>query len=288
MSEAVIDTGAMRRLLGTVVAVLIVGAGCTAGSDDGSDDATPPTPTPSRSVAAPVTLDSLNLDWPDTEGVLETGELPDAPDGFDDQLLARMAEVLSEWAAVTTVDSATWSSASPIDDLAGVVPDEVGDGLRDLSEDAVSPRLAVGNVFGDGVEVVGEPKVTTAWRVSTESDDDGQEYVLLELQTRAAYEVKRDGGPSRVIGVLRVHGLSAYPETTDDFGVSAGWQEFGAGSCSLAVDDALVPDNDVAKTTGELRTFVEVGDGDEVEMPDLGDEQRVDAEYLQRCRDSMT
>lgn len=51
--------------------------------------------------------------------------------------------------------------------------------------------------------------------------DDGERYVRLELQTRAAYEVwLGDDAPTRVIGVLRVHGVSAYREMTDDLGVS--------------------------------------------------------------------
>ena len=123
------------------------------------------------------------------------------------------------------------------------------------------------------------PMITTAWKVSTAKDDGGRAYVLLELQTRAAYEVRVKDGPSRVIGVLRVHGLSAYADTTDDFGVSGSWQEFGAGDCALALDD------DTAEALKDLRTFIEVGDGSKLVMPKLGVEEQVDEEYLKRCRD---
>lgn len=214
---------------------------------------------------------------------------PAAPDGFSGDLVARMADELEDWATATTVDADVWHSDVPLDQVTGALPAAVGAALRKQATGAVSPGLAVANVFADEVKVVGAPLVTTAWKASTETDEAGQPYLLLELQTRAAYEVRLgDDASTSVIGVLRVHGLSAYPDTTDDFGVSSGWQEFGAGDCALALDDQLVPDADADGTARDLKTFVTVGDGDTLTMPPLDDEEQVDAEYLQRCRNSAT
>lgn len=262
----------MRRLVGALIAVLLACAACTSGSD------ADPAPAAASSTADPaVTLSSVGIDWPEAQDELTPSDRPATPDGFDDEMLDRMAGVLTDWAQVSTLDQDA------------ELPAEVDTAWREQTKDAVSPELAIANVFGKDVTVVGAPRVTTAWKQSTEDDESGRQYVLLELQTRAAYEVRLGDDPAtRVIGVLRVHGLSAYPDTTDDFGVSGGWQEFGAADCALALDDALVPDDDVDAAKLDLQTFVTIGDGATVEMPSLGAEQQVDADYLKRCRATTT
>ncbi|MCL3817633.1 hypothetical protein [Aeromicrobium wangtongii] len=275
----------MRSLLMTLAAVLLVASGCTSGS--GTDQPTRPTEAVPTDAAAD--LAAVGVDWPRADGVLDVAAAPAAPAGFSAEMVERMAGVLTDWATATTVDRDVWHSATPVDDVVRALPAEVGASLRTQTKDSVSPGLAVANVFADEVTVIGAPAVTTAWRVSTETDDDGQQLVVLQLQTRAAYEVRLgDDAPTRVIGVLRVHGLSAYPGTTTDFGVSGGWQEFGAGDCALALDDELVPGGDVAESAQDLKAFVKIGDGDELTMPALDPDDRVDAEYLQRCRDNAT
>lgn len=273
----------MRRLVGTLVAAMLVVGGCTGGS--GSDAA----PEPSASTEPAISLASLDVDWPRATETLDVAKPPAAPKGFDDGTVTRMAGILTTWAQATTVDEDVWRSAAPIDEVAAALPDKVGTSLRGQITGAVSPRLAVANVFAEDATVVGEPLVTTAWKISTQTDEVGKQYVLLELQTRAAYEVRLgEGAPTRVIGMLRVHGLSAYADSTDDFGVTGGWQEFGASDCALALDDDLVPDSDVDQTVKDLKTFVQVGDGEKLSMPTLPVEEQVDSEYLQRCRNSAT
>ena len=268
------------------MAVLLACTACTT-SSDGDPVPAPTTTSPAEDPS--MSFAGVGIDWPEAAADLTAADPPPAPAGFDDALLGRMADTLTDWAQVSTLDEAARVSASPADDISAVLPDSVSAALRDQTKDAVSPRLAVANVFADDVTVVGAPRVTTAWGLSTQVDDAGQQYVLLELQTRAAYEVRvGDNSPIRVIGVLRVHGLTAYPDTTDDFGVSGGWQEFGAVDCALALDDDLTPDTDVQASEDDLTTFVKVGDGDTLDMPSLDNEQQVDAQYLQRCRDSRT
>ncbi len=266
----------MRRLLALVLAVATMCAACTSGSDE-----------PERATSQAISFESLKLEWPKAQGQLAPAELPAAPDGFDAATLDRMAKVLTRWATVTVVDEAGWHSADPLSEVRKVLPKDAAGTLRQQVKDEVSPHLAVANVFRDDVTVIGSPMVTSAWRVTTEKDAADKTFMRLELQTRAAYELRLGNGGTRVIGVLRVQGLSAYPDTTDNFGVTGGWQEFGAGDCDLALDDAFVPDSDRDESLKDLKTFVRVGDSDTLEMPDLPVQEKVDAEYLKRCRDGQ-
>lgn len=273
----------MRKLLGTLVGVVLVVGGCSSGSDQPAPDvaATTEAPTPTRDV----TLDSLNLDWPRSGKDITFADPPDVPDAFNTDVFEQMVVNLKAWATTSTVDEDVWHSRVPLDQVAEGQPAKTAETLRTQSAEQASPRLAVANVFSDRVAVIGSPLVTTAWQVRTVEDDTEEPYVVLELQTRAAYEVRLgDNGPSRVIGVLRVHSMSAFADSTDDFGVSSGWQEFGAGDCTLALDDSLIPDADVEGAETDLKKFIEVGSQKDVVMPDLGDDEQVDSNYLKRCR----
>lgn len=269
----------MHRPFALVLAIAILMSGCAGGSDA--------EPTPTATSDRPVTLESLSLDWQTARGKLVVPKRPAAPNGFDEKTLARMATVLEKWARLSTVDDSMWRSGDPLSDVRTVFPKPAADTFEEQLRGSVSPHLAVANVFGDDVAVVGSPMITVAWRVSTALDSANERFVRLELQTRAAYEVRFQNGPTRVIGVLRVHSLSAYKDTTDDFGVGGGWQEFGASDCALALDDALVPDSDREGALKDLKTFIRVGRGTKLEMPELPAQDKVDAEYLQRCRDGQ-
>lgn len=273
----------MRKLLGPAVVALLVLGGCSGGSDEAASPpaATSDAPTPTRAV----TLESLDLDWPQADGKLDAGDPPPAPDGLDSGVYDQMVKDLKAWATASTVDEEMWHSKAPLDTIAGLLPSKTSETLRAQVKEQASPRLAVANVFSDRVKVIGSPVVTTAWQVKSVDDDTEKPYIVLELQTRAAYEVRLgENGPSRVIGMLRVHALSAFTDTTDDFGVSTGWQEFGAGDCSLALDDSLIPDADVEGSAADIKKFIAVGSKNAVVMPDLGDDEQVDSNYLKRCR----
>lgn len=270
----------MRRLSALVLAMAMMCAGCTSGSDD-------PAPEQTSSEASSITFGSLALDWPKAKGELDPPKPPAAPKGFDAAILDDMATTLTKWATAAAVDDTVWHSADPFVEVKKALPAKAAATLDKRVADEVSPHLGVANVFGKDVRVVGSPVITSAWQMTTDKDEDGKPYVLLELQTRAAYEVRLGDGPSRVIGVLRVHGLSAYEDGTRDLGVGGGWQEFGAGDCALAIDDALVPDSDPDEGREDLKTFVRIGNGTKLEMPDLPVQEQVDDEYLKRCRDGQ-
>lgn len=268
----------MRTLSAFVLTMALMCTACTSGSDD---------PAPKPSAAASSTFESLDLDWPKAEGKLDPPKPPAAAEGFDAATLDRMATALEKWARLSTVDEGMWHSDDPLTDIRTVLPKDAADTYEQQIKGEVSPHLAFANVFGEDVTVIGSPLVTSAWKVSTEDDAANETFMQLELQTRAAYEVRLGDRGTRVIGVLRVHTLSAYQDTTDDFGVGGGWQEFGAGDCALALDDALVPDSDVSESLKDLETFIKVGNGDKLEMPPLGVQDQVDDEYLKRCRDGQ-
>jgi hypothetical protein len=270
----------MRRLPALVLAVAALCAACTSGSDE-------PSPRPDAGTNGAVTLESLDLGWPKAQGKLVVPRLPAAPEGFDEATLNRMATVLEKWARLSTVDDGMWHSGDPLSDIRTVLPEDAAETYEQQIKGQVSPHLAFANVFRDDVTVVGSPMITSAWRVSADKDPANERFMRLELQTRAAYEVRLGDSGTRVIGVLRVHSLSAYNDTSDDFGVGGGWQEFGAGDCALALDDALVPDSDRAEALKDLKTFIRVGNGKKLEMPALPAQDQVDAEYLQRCRDGQ-
>ncbi len=274
----------MRRLLGALVTVVLACGACTSSPSDDE-----PRTAASTSTEPALSLASIGIDWPEAEATLSPVDPPPLPVGFDAAVFTRMTGILTDWAQLTTLDEDVRYSGTPIDRIVKALPEKVGAALRKQTAEAVSPGLAVANVLGDEVSVVGAPRVTTAWKVSAETDDAGEQYTRLELQTRAAYEVRLgDDAPTRVIGVLRIHALSAYRDTTDDYGVSGGWQEFGALDCSLALDDDLIPEEDLEAAASDLKTFAEVGSGKKLVMPPLAATEEVDAQYLQRCRNGLT
>lgn len=273
----------MRNLWGTLVAVLLLTGGCSTGSDRAATaDAAADVPTPARVV----TLDSLDLDWPTGDDKLDAGDPPAAPEGFDSAVYDQMVSDLKAWATASTVDEEVWQSKTALEQVAAALPAKTDATFLAQAKEQPSPRLAAANVFSDRVTVVGTPLVTTAWQVKAVDDDTEKPYYVLELQTRAAYEVRLgENGPSRVIGMLRVHALSAFADTTDNFGVSFGWQEFGASDCSLALDDSLIPDADLEGAAEDLKKFIAVGSENAVVMPELDEDQKVDSNYLKRCRE---
>lgn len=266
-----VDTGAMRLIAALMGALLLV-SGCM-----GGDEANQP-------AQNQITLDSLDLDWPQAAGELDPVDPPDAPAGFDQTRYGRMVDALTTWANATTLDPEVRESDDPAAAVGSQLPKAVGSQLNTLGSESVSPHLAVANVFADDVTVLGQPRITTAWRAEA-VERDGAPALSLQLQTRAAYEVRLgEDGPKRVIGVLRVHELVTRAGETGDIGIGFGWQEFGASDCTLALDDALRPDGDIGPTKEDLAIFVEAGSGDTVEMPDLGEGETVDQDYLDRCR----
>jgi hypothetical protein len=230
------------------------------------------------------TLKSLNIDWPQADGTLEVVDAPAPPSTVPDATYNRMVSDLTAWAEASAADPAVWQADDAVDRVADALAGPAGEALKKQVSGEPTPRLAAANAMSKRVTVVGSPRISTAWNVRTVDEGD-EPYVVVELQTRAAYEVRLGkDGPSRVIGVLRVHSLSAYPDTSDEFGVGGGWQEFGAGNCAMALDDSLLPDADRDKAAADVRAFVKIGNSDSVEMPELDDGARIDARYVQRCR----
>ncbi len=260
------------RLFATLACALLLLSACTSG--DGTASAQP---------EAEITFDSLELDWAAATDRIATVDPPEVPEGFNETRFDRMVDALNTWAVATTLESDVRESDDPAKAVGATLPKAVSSQVSKLGKGSVSPRLAAANVFADDVTVLGKPRVTTAWSAET-TESDGEPALSLKLQTRAAYEVRIEDGPTRVIGVLRVHELITREGETGPVGVGFGWQEFGASDCTLAIDDALRPDGDVGPAEEDLRTFIDVGSGGTVEMPDLESDDTVDKQYLDRCK----
>lgn len=260
------------RLFAALACALLLVAGCTGSVDGGSQQS-----------EAEITFESIGLDWPAATDRIATVDPPELPEGFNEARYQRIVDALNTWAVATTLEPDVRESDDPAKAVGAALPKAVGSQVRQLGTGSVSPRLAAANVFADDVSVIGKPRVTTAWSAET-TKRDGEPALSLKLQTRAAYEVRIDEGPTRVIGVLRVHELITREGETGPIGVGFGWQEFGASDCALALDDALRPDGDVGPAERDLRTFIDVGSGGTVEMPDLESVDTVDQEYLDRCK----
>lgn len=260
----------MRRLA-VLVAALAVLAGCT-----GESDAEPQAPTTADGTV-------LSLDWP-VAADLTPVAAPDVPEGFDPARYEEMVDALTRWAQATTVDPDVRSSDDPAAAVAALVPDAIGGQIESAAKDSTAPRLSAATVFSDDTEVIGDPQVTTAWKVETTEDEGGAPAMRLMLQTRAAYTVRDGDGPERTIGVLRVHELVTREGASGELGIGFSWQEFGASDCTVATSDALRPDAATADVSDELATFAGIGSGTALTMPELPAEDTVDQDYLDRCK----
>lgn len=267
----------MRLLAAFTCAALLV-SGCGLLGDKESDKAEPDAPKVEQ-----IALSSLKVDWPAVGDDLEPSAPPEVPEGFDQERYDEMVDTLTTWAEATTIDPEIRRSDTPAVDVAADLPDDVGAQIEKLTEGRTSPRLAVANVFADDVEVIGDPLVSTAWKADS-VEQDGAPALNLQLQTRAAYQVRVGKGPERVVAVLRVHELVTRTGETGDLGVGYSWQEFGASDCVLAVEDALRPDDDATTARQDLDRFVDASKGDTLKMPKLAEDEVVDEEYLARCK----
>lgn len=236
---------------------------------------------PAKDDADPARLfDSVGIDWPDAAlDDAEFASLPPAPAGFTESDIRRLAMPLQQWARRAALDPSVWQAKTP----AVTVVDPLGPAaapLRRAARHSVSPRLALANVFGPEVEILGPPRMTSAWRTDVVRTRLGPA-VRLRLQTRTAYAVSTDGRRG-VVGVVRDHVLGG-PRGSGTIGAlsTASWFEVGATGCALVTLDALVPQE--ATSAQDLAQFVRIGESDSYASPRLSSEQSVDADYARRC-----
>lgn len=256
----------LRSRVASVAAILLLVAGCT--TDEPSSGTSTATTSPSAEPAEQITLAQLAVeDWP----ALGDGGIPQPPE--------RPASVGARDYDAMTGAVRTWAVQ------AATAPATVGQGLPNglpeaidaMAAEQTAPALARGNVLGPELEVV-DSRMTAAWDVSVDGG-----VATVALQTRAAYEVRLPDGPVRVVGVLRTQGVVSSPRASA-WGTVMGWQEFGADDCGVALDDVLAPGGDADDQVQDLQVFVDVGNGERAVTPDLPDEDRIDADFLDRCR----
>lgn len=267
----------MRLVLAAVVAALVL-VGCSDSPDEEND-------APERSVE-PVTFTSLGIDDWAAVAEVEFASAPPAPDGIDAAVWSDTVEALEQWGRAAAFEPQDFPEEFEAlsDHVFANLPETA---RRDLSArigERTAPHLGVATVFADA-ETIGDIRATSAWRAS-ELDEGGLVH-LLELQTRTAYEVTVDG-VTFVVGVIRTQGLSLRPGVEEAPGTLTGWQEFGASDCVLALDDRIEPDVLSAVEREDLDQFAQIASGSTWAEPELGEDDVVDEDFLNRCRNEAT
>ena len=263
------------------VLIVMLAAGCGDAGKGGEDPEPKPVPE--------VTFASIGGDkWPVGVAGISFDGLPRAPVGYTDQDVLDMANILIDWANAATLDERVFHSDSPDAIVGAALPPYTRSRVIDSFKELTSPRIAAANVFGDGVKVVGQPRVTSAWKVTT-TNEKGVSIPLLRvfLQTRAAFEVTGTTKGKRVIGVVREFGLNSYGPNSAEGEYGERWRIriSGVKGCSLAVEDALVPLANAKNNRERLDDFVALAGSDDFE--DLGENESgmIDEDLKKRCQD---
>lgn len=260
-------TGRVLRsfLLLVLSAFLIAGCGVFSGGESDAQSAATPDPQPSPTEQ--ISLADLGIDdWPAVTRQ-QIPEPPSRPVGVDQREYDDMVAAIGAWAL---------QAASRPDTVGEGLPPALADSLDEAFAAQTAPALARGSVLEPGLEVL-DSRMTAAWDV-TEVEDETR----VSLQTRTAYEVRAEGGPVRVIGVLRTQGLIAVPEA-QGWGTILGWQEFGAADCAIALDGFLTPGGDTDDQQHDLTIFAEIGSAPEAVSPALQEEDNIDEDFKRAC-----
>ncbi|MTB87848.1 hypothetical protein H9L21_04095 [Aeromicrobium senzhongii] len=262
-----------------LLALAVLLASC-AGEGAQQDTSAPETSAPPAITLASIGLgevpapDAIDADW------------PKAPAGFDAERYHSMVYALRNWGQAAALSQQVREAEDPIaavEDAISVF--DITYRLTESFKEQITPRLTAASVFHPDVEAVGDPHVTWAWKRSMETDPkSGIEIVTVTLQTRAAYPVTVKDGAERVVGVIRSHSLTTGPGPRGQFGMGHSWQGFGVDECAMVLDDAFLPDDDVAAATKSLRRFAQVVTSTKVSTKPVGGGAKpIDEGLAKRC-----
>ncbi len=247
---------------GSVLVVLAL-AGC----------ATAPEPT-APPEAASATFASLGIDdWP--EGADLRDGAPDAPPGLDAATYDRLVAAIAEFAELSARADDLRELDDPIPELASRLEDPFGRLIPIVAEQETSPRVTLLDYFGAETARTAGPVTQHVW--SVRPADDGAGGTTITLQTWTAYEVT-DGSDEGVLGVYREFSRT---EREDGF-TAASWETYGADTCALAVEDALVLDGDDDQLA-LLEAFAREGDAHVFEVRVV--EETITEELKASCLD---
>jgi len=262
------------RLLALVLVACRLTA-CSGGSSSRESSAPAATTPPAPEIA----LEELGVTWPEADP-MDFAPAPKTPAGFDEDRFAQMVNTLRIWARANFIDETVRDADGPLVALKDKLGYEVGS-ITDLMRKEVGQRVSAANVFGDDVEVLGPPVTTTAWKV-----EEGRDDAKVTLQVHGLYRVRQDGGPERVIGVLRTNSIKGR-RLAWEYGLvsSHAWQVFGTETCPLALEDAFVPAKDLAEAKKDLAELVKSGNRGKVRSKFLGEVRAVDAKTVARCEE---
>ncbi|GAA3532455.1 hypothetical protein AFL01nite_19650 [Aeromicrobium flavum] len=265
-----------------VVGLLVLAVLLTACAGEGSKEKAA---VPKESAAPAITFASIGLDQvPATNAI--SSDWPKAPAGFDAENYHSMVYALRSWGQASAFSRQVRESENPIGAVGDAIKNfDITYRLEKGFQDQLTPRLSAASVFHPDVQDVGDPRVTWAWKRTMETDQkSGIEVVTVTLQTRAAYPVTAKDGAERVVGVIRSHSMTTGPGPGGQFGFGYGWQSFGVDECAMALDDAFLPEDDVAAATKSLRRFAKVVTSTRVTTKPLGGKAKpIDEKLAKRC-----
>lgn len=260
----------------------MVAAGCGGADKDGEKPNPKPVPD--------VTFASIGGDkWPVGEAGISFDGLPRAPVGYTDYDVLDMADIIIDWAKAATLDERVFHSDSPEAIVGATLPPYTRSRVIDDFNKQTSPRISAANVFGDGVTIVGQPRVTSEWKVTT-TNEEGVNIPLLHvsLQTRAAFEVTGTTKGKRVIGIVRNFGLNSYGPNSaaGEYGNLWRIRISGVKGCSLAVEDAVVPLANAKNNHKKLDGFAALAGSDDFDDLDENEQSgKINEDLKKRCLD---
>lgn len=261
--------------------VAVVLAACVLAACGGEDSNPQETAAPKSSAppAPEMTLAEFGIDWPVADP-MEFAPAPKTPQGFDEERFPQMVNTLRIWARASFLDEGVREAADPIGELRTKVGFEVGNVLEKSMRTKVGPRVMAANVFADDVEVLGPPVTTTAWKVVEKPGE-----ATVTLQVRGVYRVRVDDGPERLVGVMRTNSLTGRAAAWESgLGNRHAWQAFSVETCPLALEDHLVPEEDLAEAKRGIESLVTKIKPGKVGPELVGDVDVVDEKLANRCR----
>lgn len=253
---------------------------CGGGSDEPSSTQESAAATSSAPPAAAMTLEELGVaDWPAADP-LEFAKAPKAPDWFDGGRFDDLVNVLKMWARASFLDESVREADDPRDELRSTLGFKYGSPIYNVMSDNPVPGMSAANVFAPGVEVLGPPVMTTAWKV--EGITGG---VRVHLQARGFYRVRGEDGAESVVGVIRTNSMAAPTEEWNGQPMAGyHWQVFGVDDCALATGDSLRPAKMDAKAKKDLQLLVDAGTSRTFAKTPLGKSETVDEKMVDRCQ----
>lgn len=257
--------------------VLVGAAGCA--SKEKAKPTAKPKPVPS------VTIASVGADeWPAGKAAISRPKRQKTPDGYSDAEVSALVSMLVTSARTAVTDPTVFHSDAPIPLVLKPIPAPTSSRLSTSFRQLVIPNIAAGTVFGSEVEVVGEPRIKSRWKIKTKKvAGEKLDALSVELSTYAVYEVSGTTRGNRVIGVSRALELTSWGQRDSqpgNYGFTWTVRLVGVHRCELAVQDHLTPGADFKQNAKSLTNYVK---SDGIKTDGEPDPPTIDLAFKKKC-----